>query len=342
MLDNAKSFYWDLKEHLPLLRCVFGVTLALVVSTSLGYMMPHITAIFALMLLTPDKKPLGLKTEVELVLGLGFLGYFGSLFGKHLIDYPLVILPILGLCIFWSFRAVKIPESIRLLFLIFTVLLPFVSLSANAMGSIVLSSLLLNLIVAMVVVRFSYLIFPISQDEEILVNKKKPTIDENINLDRMALNGLLVVFPVITVVYLFNTTVAIITLVFIVLLSFDPFIYQSKKGVAILVANVIGGLIGVLVYNILVISPSYLLYILVIITVAFYFSSKIYSGEKTAAVFKIGFNTFFVVIGAISTSTDSAGGMIWERLLQIGAAVVYVMVAFKVINTLNNPRALNA
>jgi hypothetical protein len=192
-----------------------------------------------------------------------------------------------------------------------------------------------------VVVRIAYLLFPVTHDEEIAVTKKKPPTYENINLDRMALNGLLVVFPVIAFTYLFNNTIAVITLIFIVLLSFDPFIYQSKKGAAILAANAFGGLAGVLVYNILVIAPSYFLYILVIICVAFYFALKIYSGKKIVPIFKISFNTFFVIMGLISTSTDNAGEMLWERLLQIGLAVVYVVVAFEVINTFNNPRALN-
>ncbi|MEQ8711979.1 MAG: DUF2955 domain-containing protein [Cyclobacteriaceae bacterium] len=342
MLDSVRSFYWDLKEHSSVLRCVFGVTLALVISTTLGYMIPHTTAIFALMLLAPQKKPLGLKTEVIAVLGLSVLGYFGSLFGKHLIDYPLVILPILGLCIFWSFRAVKIPEPIRLLFLILAVLLPFVSLMANALGSIVLSSLLLNLIIAMVVVRIAYLIFPFTRFEEVLVDKKKPNTNKDINLDRMAFNGLMVVFPIITTLYFFNSSIAILTLAFIVILSFDPFIYQSKKGAAILIANIIGGLAGVLVYNILVITPSYLIYILVIINIAFYFALNLYSGKKIAPIFKTSFNTFFVIMGVISTSDDNAGGTVWERLVQIGLAIIFVVVAFKVINTFNNPRAINA
>ncbi|MCZ4410035.1 DUF2955 domain-containing protein [Cryomorphaceae bacterium 1068] len=342
MSGRVKSFYRDLMEHTPLLRCVFGVTLALVGSTTLGYMIPHMTAIFALILLAPEKKPLGLKTEVIVVFGLGVLGFFGSIIGKHLIDYPLVVLPILGLSIFWSFRLVKIPEAIRLLFLMLAVLLPFISLKANALGSLVLSSMLFNLIMAIVVVRIAYLLFPFTQAEDSTADKKETKAFENMNLERMALNGLIVVFPVVTLVYFFDISVALITLVFIVILSFDPFIYQSKKGVAILAANVVGGLIGVLVYNLLVISPSYLLYIFLIINVAFYFAPKIYSGKPIAPIFKTSFNTFFVVMGVISTSSDNAGAMLWERLLQIGLAVIYVIVAFRVINTFNNPKILNA
>ena len=44
MLDKTEQFLEGLKDSKPELRCVFGVTLALIVSTSLGYLIPHITA----------------------------------------------------------------------------------------------------------------------------------------------------------------------------------------------------------------------------------------------------------------------------------------------------------
>ena len=159
MLDKATKFYWGLKADTPILRCVFGVTLGLIVSTSLGYLVPHITAIFVLMFLEPNKKPLRLKTEIGIVLGLSFLGYFGVIVGQYLIDYPLVLLPVLGLVIYWSFRFVNVPEPIRLLFLILAVLIPFMSLKANMLGSVVLTTLLLNLIIALMVICVAFYIF---------------------------------------------------------------------------------------------------------------------------------------------------------------------------------------
>lgn len=341
MLDKVKGFYWDLKQETPILRCVFGVTLALVFSTTLGYLVPHITAIFTLMFLEPNQKPLGLKKEIGIVLGLSILGYFGVLAGTYLIDYPLALLPLLALIIYWSFRLTKIPEPIRLLFLILAVLIPFISLKANLLGSAVLSALLLNLIIALGVIRLAFFIFPITTKEEIQLEKKKPTAYKNINLDKLAFNGLLVAFPIVFVFYLFNATVAVLTLVFALLLSFDPFIYQSKKGTALIIANVLGGLAGILAYNILVIAPSYVLYIFLLLCVAFYFVINLYSGKKTAPIFKISFNTFFVVMGVISTSTNEAGSTMWERLVQIGLAICYVIIAFKVLNTWNNPKLLN-
>jgi len=341
MFVKARQFYWNLKESTPILRCVFGVTLALLISTTIGYLIPQITAIFALFFLEPNRKPLGPKKEIVFVLGLSLMGYFGVIIGNYLIDYPLVILPLLGLFIFWSYRFIKIPVTIRLLFLMLVVLIPFISLKANIAGGLVLTALLINLIIALVVVRIAFFIFPLTAEEDISIEKEKAVVYKNINSDKLAFNGLLVVLPLVFVFYLFNATIAILTLVFALLLSFDPFVYQSKKGPGLLLANILGGLAGIVVYNILVIAPSYVLYIFLLISVAFYFVMHIYSGKKTAPVYKIGFNTFFVIMGVISVSTEEAGTEISERLLQIGLAVLYIIVAFKVVNTINNPKLLN-
>lgn len=342
MLGKLKLFFIDLRLNTPILRCVFGVTLALIVSTSLGYLVPHITAIFALMFLQPNQKPLGLKKEVGILFVLSLLGYFGVLLGDYLIDFPLVIMPLLGLIIYWSYRLVKIPEPVRLLFLILAVLIPFISIKANLLGSIVLSALLLNLVVALIVIRISYFIFPLNSRENIEIGEEeKANPFQGVNLDKLAFNGLLVVFPVVLFFFLYNVNIALLTLVFVVLLSFDPFIYNSKKGTALFAANVIGGLAGILAYNVLVMAPSYVLYIFLILSVAFFFVMHIYSGKKTAPIFRISFNTFFVTMGIISTSSTEASSAVWERLLQIGLAIIYVIVAFRIVNTLNNPKLLN-
>ena len=338
MFDKVKGFYRGLKQDIPILRCVFGVTLALMVSTSIGYLIPHITAIFTLMFLEPNKKPLGLKLELGMVIGLWALGYFGVLIGHYLIDYPLVLLPLLGLFIYWSYRYSKLPQTVRMLFLMLVILIPFISLKANMLGNVVLSALLINLIIALIVTRVAFFIFPITSQEHNPDVKKNPMSYKNINLDKLAFNGLMVLLPIVFVFYLYNATIAVLTLIFAVILSFDPFIYQSKKGTALILANLFGGLAGIIAYNILVVAPSYVLYLFLTLSVAFYFVINLYSGKKTAPIFKISFNTFFVVMGVISTSTNEAGGTISERLIQIGLAIVYVVIAFKIANTWNNPK----
>ncbi|MFV0541638.1 MAG: hypothetical protein ACK5MZ_10470 [Aestuariibaculum sp.] len=336
MLGKLQHIIYAFKADTPLIRCLFGVSLSLLLATSLNIMAPHLTAIFTLMLLGKERQNIGLKKSVALLFIFLILGTGGRFLGKYLVDYPLVILLVLGVVVFWTFRLTQIPNPIRLLFLIFTILLSFASIQANILGGVALSLLLTELAIALFVVQLSFLLFPSNQISTVKQNQSVKA-DAKINLDKLALNGLLVVLPVIIVFFTFNINVLPLTLVFIVLLSFDPFVYQSKKGLALFVGNFFGGLMGILAYNILVIAPSFLLYAFLIIGISGYFTLHTFSNKKTAPIFELAFKTFFVVMGTISVTENSAGATIAERLFQIGLAIIYVIVAYKVINTFNNP-----
>lgn len=337
MLGKLQHIALLLKTDYVLLRCLFGVSLSLVLATSLNLFTPQLSAVFTLMFLGKQTERLSLKKSVLILVLFGILGSIGNFFGKYLVDLPLVILPLLGVLIFWSYRLTQIPAPVRLLFLMFTILLSFVSVQGNFLGGFVLDLLLLHLGIALLVIQFSFLLFPTSPKTTTKQKKEQASLS-HLNLDKLAFNGMLVVMPVVLVFFTFNLNVLPLTLVFIVILGFDPFIYRSKKGLAMIVGNVFGGLLGLLAYNILVIAPSYLLYILLIVSIGGYFVLQIFSDKKIAPIYDLAFKTFFVVMGTISVSDSTAGSAISDRLLQIGLAIVYVVVAFKVVNTFNNPK----
>lgn len=338
MLGSLRLFYSGLRANIPTLRCIFGVTLALLVGTTIGYPVAHMTAIFALMFLGPGKNPIGIKNEIKFPLLLYLLGLLGVFIGSHLIEYPLVVLPLLALAIYLSFRLIKIPVFVRLIFLILIVLIPFMSLTANALGGLVLSMMIGNFVAALIIVKFAFILFPNPPGFAISIKPEaKKSSTPSINIDKVAFNGVMVLFPLVVVFYFYNATIGVLTLVFALLLAFDPFVNQSKKGQVMILANILGGLIGIFAYQVLVIAPNYLLYIFLITSISFYFVINLYAGKKISPVYGTSFNTFIIVMGTISTSTDAAGGTVWARVLQIGIALVYVMLAYKIVNIFNNP-----
>jgi len=338
MSGELKTYFIDLRNEYPVIRAVFGVSLALVFATTVQYPAPHLTAILTLMFLGPGKQPLGLKNEIIIPLLIYIIGSVGVFLGNELIDYPFVILPLLALAIFWSFRLVQIPAPVRLVFLVLTVLIPFNSITANALGGIILQVLLLNLIIALIIIRISFILFPDKPTNIEGTKKQKPGGAGEFNMDKVAFNGILVIFPIVVLFYIFNATVGLLTLVFTIILGFDPFIYQSKKGLVIIVANLLGGFFGILAHQLLIIVPNYLFYIFLTLSVAFFFMINLFSEKKIAPVFATSFNTFIVIMGIISTSTNDAGSELWSRLAQIGLALIYTTLAYIVVTAFNNPK----
>jgi MFS family permease len=337
MLDKINlNIKWSPHTR-AIIRCLLGVTTALLIATINNIISPQIAAIFALMLLDKGKNALGIKKSVAAIFVLYLLGLFGLVLGGFVQEYALVTLLILGLVIFWTFRLIKIPEPVRLVFLMLTLLLPFLSLTAEPLGDLILLDMIINLAIALVVTELAFLFIPENSTIE-KISPEKAEEETHYNLDKIALNGLLVLLPAVLYFYYFRPNSLALTFVFILILSIDPKIYKSKKGLILILANLFGGACGVVVYNLLTITPTFFFYIFLMLVVGLFFTYHIFSGKKTVPIYTIAYRTFFLVMGIISNSSESVGDSIVERLFGIGMAVVYVVLAYKVLTYLNDPR----
>jgi len=317
-------------------RCLIGVVAALLIATINNILMPQIAAIFALVFLDKGKNALGIKKSVAAIIVLYALGWFGLVLGSIVQNYALATLLIIGLVIFWSFRLVQIPEPIRLLFLVFTLLFPFLSLTAEPLSDLILGDMIINLVIALVVAQFAFLLIPELTEDKKTPQAKKET-QATYNMNKIALNGLFVLMPAVLYFYFFESTSAVLTFVFILLLGLDPMIYKSKKGFVLILANAIGGISGIIAYNLLTITPTFFFYIFLMFAIGLFYTYHIFSGKKTVPIYTIAFRTFFLVMGVISSSSNSAGDTMVDRLIEIGISVIYVILAYKVITYFNDP-----
>ncbi|MCX7550372.1 hypothetical protein [Xanthomarina sp. F2636L] len=337
MLDKAELNIKTPQQTRAILRCLLGVVSALLIATLNNILLPQISAIFALMLLDQGKTAIGIKKSLIAIIGLYFLGLFGLLLGGFVQDYAIVTILILGLVIFWSFKLIQIPEPVRLLFLMLTLLLPFLSLTAEPLGDLILIDMIINLAIALGVAQLAFVFFPENINTHNPAQDKKDE-DTKYNLNKVAINGLLVLMPAVLYFYLFKPNALVLTFVFIIVLGLDPMIYKSKKGFVLILANIFGGVCGIIAYNLLTITPTLFFYTFLIFAIGLYFTYNIFSDKKTVPIYAIAFRTFFLVMGVISTSDTSAGTTIVERLFGIGLAVLYVVLAYKIITYFNNPR----
>jgi hypothetical protein len=323
-------------HHTAIIRSVIGVVASLVIAILLGIVTPQIAAIFTTMLLGKDAKALGILKSLGAVGFLFIVGLLGMFVGGIIQDFVWESILILGLVIFWSFRLVVIPEPVRMLFLIFTLLFPFLSLTAEPLASFVFGSILLNMVISLAVTESVFLFFP-DKRPKLQTTKvvKKTTI--NYNLDKLALNGLLMLLPAVLFFFYFQLNTFLITFIFIMVLGMDPLIYKSKYGHFVLFANILGGGVALIAYNLLTIAPDFFFYIFLVTASALFFTYKMFSDKKTAAVYPMAYRGFFVILSVIFTSKDTVADNLSSRLFGIILAVLYVVLAYQFLNTVNNP-----
>jgi len=152
-----------------------------------------------------------------------------------------------------------------------------------------------------------------------------------------ALNTLIVVFPVVMVFYFFQWAGGLLILIFIAILSMQPS-FNLKTGFLLILGNFVGGIYAIIMYEFLVIVPEFSFLILLILLAGLFLAARLFSERKTAPLYGMSFSTLLLIIGQATSTTSDAGDKVWIRVVEIMIAVIYVVLAFAILNFLKERR----
>ena len=332
-------FAIDWKESIPVLRYVIGSTLIVAVTALMNYDLAYLTSVLGLGYLAPGAKPLTMKQGAGFVILLAVLTFSAVLFTEIFQDYPLVFMPLLLLGLFWIYYTDRIPMMVKLFALISIVLIPFLSIDSAAIGAYVAVILVFNAFMAVLLTQFVFLLFPLSEADRRFAKEKaeaeKQGSDQRFEYARKII---IIITPVILLYYMFQWSSSVLVLTFVTILTVSPALANPKVGLVMIVANVLGGLFGILAYQMLVMAPSFVFMLLLTLLVGFTFAERLFSDSKFAGIFGSAFSTFLLILGTVTASDADAGSKVWERVIQIALAVIYVVVAFGLADKLKESR----
>ena len=336
-------FSIDWKSMIPMLRYVLGSCFILGVTALLNYDLAYLTSVLALGYMAPGAKPLSLKQAIGFLVFLTLMTGLTVVFTELFLAYAMVFMPLLLLTLLWLYYTDKLPMMVKLFALMSLVLIPFVSIDGAAIGSYVASKLVLNTFMAILLSQFVFWIFPLCE-ADVPFEKKKEAAPKQSESERYtyAINIILILLPVFLLFYMFKLSSSSLIIIFISILSISPALANPKVGLVMIVANILGGVFGVLAYQLLVIVPSFIFMILISLSIGLFFGSRLFSDSKFAGIFGTGFSTFLLILGSVTASDAEAGSKVWTRVVQISVAVIYVVVAFGILNRINNSKKVEA
>ncbi len=330
MSDNVLSRFilrYSWREAFPVFRYAVGTTIIFAFSAGYDYMLAYITPVLALSFFTPGIPPLSFRAGIGFILSIAFACFLGFMFGWFFIGIPMVFVLLLGLILLHLFYSATINPLLKVWLLISLFLIPLLSTSSYQTGAVVGISLVINAIFAVILVWFVFTIFPFSYSDSAMETKKAAVKSTPAQRFRMALINLIIVFPVVIMYYMFLWTESILVLIFVAVLSLNPKGSNFKAGLMLILANLAGGVSAILAYNLLVVVPDFFFLILITLVISLYFGKMVYSGKPTAALYGTAFSTYLLVLGSVTSSEGDAGEKVWERIIQIGIAVTYVVMA---------------
>jgi uncharacterized membrane protein YfcA len=233
----------------------------------------------------------------------------------------------MGLILFHIFYSGTLNPLLKTWLLIASFLIPLLSTTSYQQGAVVSISLVINALAAVILVWLVFTIFPYSYTDISADSKKSESKLPARTRFNTALINLIIVFPVVIIYYMFQWTGSILILIFIAVLSLNPKGSSFKAGLMIILANLAGGIGAILAYNLLVVVPDFFFLILITLIISLYFGKRVFSGKPTASLYGTAFSTYLLVLGSVTTSEGDAGEEVWDRIIQIGIAVTYVVLA---------------
>jgi len=140
--------------------------------------------------------------------------------------------------------------------------------------------------------------------------------------------------------YFFDWQNSALILIYVGMYStFPGFAKNFSMGKGLLVGCISGGIIAFLIYEIVVIVPVLFFLVLLFFGLTLWMGNEMFTGGRYAGLTKAGFSTIIVILGsAVGSDEVDAGGKIFSRVIQISIVVIYMVLAFGLIEKLFPPK----
>jgi hypothetical protein len=155
----------------------------------------------------------------------------------------------------------------------------------------------------------------------------------------LASRSFVVLYP-LTVVFLYYSLVGgTVVLVMASFLAMEPtFGKHLAAGKGLILGNLVGGLVAVAIYNLLVWVPAYPFFLLLVLLAGLWVGGWIFSDHPLGKLFGIGITAVFLILGPAVTGDAEAASKLYTRVALIMGAVVYVVLAFGLLERLTRGR----
>ena len=333
--------------HVRILRLAAGTALSLWVSQAVGWSLSFIAPVMTLFILALPLPALKLEQGVKFLAAMTVSMYAGLLLLPWLLDYPLVGLLLLVLALYWSFYfAAKGGSPVLGSFITVGIALSTAIGSVSVDATLMLiNGLLMNAVIGIVFVWVAHALLPDSMAGGFPAPDKpqggaKPELAD---ARWSAFRSLVIVFPIAFWFMLSGASTSYVPVMIKVASMGQQATNEGARlaGRSLIMSTVIGGAGAIVGWNILSVSPTLVVYTLLIALAGLIFGPRIFQGKgmhAEAGTWSYAYLTMIVILApavmdtAIGSSADAA---FWSRLVMFalatlyGVAAVYVVDAFR-------------
>lgn len=315
-----------------ILRFTIGVGLAVFLAAWINWQLAFVAPVFTAKFLV-DKPNLHRETIYELLLALIATMGLGLLLSGGITQYPIVLLIAVGLMMAWGYYLFTDPKwnLFATILLIAVLMLPFMAINNPAISVVLASGLAISGAVSVAIFALVHIYLPEPDSE--FAGYAAPPIGKEQRW-HASFRAMLISFPVVCFFFVFQISEALLTMMFVALLSLMITSEKSVKLSAFLIiSNGIGGILAILAFSILAIVPSIFFYTAFIALLAVLIGKKIYTVPEKAPIFATAFSTLLVLIGSTLMSSGDIDSNTFIRIFQLVLVGTYMILASLFLET---------
>ncbi|MGR5231568.1 DUF2955 domain-containing protein [Vibrio rotiferianus] len=331
MSDNLSI---DNATQRRILRFTIGVGLAVFLAAWINWKLAFVAPVFTAKFLV-DKPNLHIETIYELLLALIATMGLGLLLSGGITQYPIILLIAVGLMMAWGYYLFTDPKwnLFATILLIAVLMLPFMAINNPAISLVLASGLAISGAVSVAIFALVHIYLPEPDSE--FAGYAQPPIGKDQRW-HASFRAMLISFPVVCFFFVFQISEALLTMMFVALLSLMITAEKSVKLSAFLIiSNGIGGILAISAFSILAIVPNIFFYTVFIALLAVLVGKKIYTVPEKAPIFATAFSTLLVLIGSTLMSSGDIDSNTFVRIFQLVIVGIYMIIASLLLETRN-------
>ena len=311
------------------LRYATGIALSVAIAYGVAWPMAWLATILTAAFLGNRAPRPNAKASLAILVAIALIFGVGLFMTMHFYHYPLVFAVLVGLALYLNFYLAARGGS-KLIVLLCTMailLIPLVGGSEPRLALMVSTGFLTSAAVALLCTQVAHTLVPGG------TVPPARAVEVADHPARSAWLSTAVILPVALVCLAFNMTGAVLPLIQISALSQKPdFSMGAAGGKALIAANLGGGLVAMLFYQLLQISPTYPFLVVGLAALALLFAQRLFSDRPTAPLYASAFSTVLILIGG---GTGQFGGDtdagFYQRIVLIMLSVCYVVGALSLL-----------
>lgn len=330
----------DLRNR-RVLRYALGTTIGLALATGIAWDLAYIAPYVVVFLLASPAPPPSLKKGLGYIAIVTVACFVGLWSCQFCLDYPVVLLCVIGLLLLRIFYSMAAGGSVflNLWLLIAVLIIPMVAVQSSVAATYAVEGMIMGSAATMLSIWAAFILVP-EPTAPGAAPVASPEPPSSRACFETAVTTTIVVMPMVVFFHLSAWVDGLLTLGYIGFLATTPAFSQNlKAGKALILANLAGGVGAIILFGILTVVPEFPYLLLLILMIGIYFGSWVMSDHPMASLIGRVFATIVLVIVSATTSSDgNAASEVYHRVFQIMGAVIYVVLASTLVARLKKAR----